>query len=56
MLVSRAMPKLSEDSQHLPEKRLSLSQPVGVAEQQGQVVEADRHGGMLRAEALFRDG
>ena len=53
MLVPRAMPKLSEDSQHLPVKRLGLSQPVGGVEQPGQVVEADRHVGMLRAEALF---
>jgi hypothetical protein len=53
MLVPRAMPKLSEDSQRLPEKRLSLSQPVGGAEQQGQVVEAGGHFGVLRAEVSF---
>jgi hypothetical protein len=49
MLVTRAVAKPSEDSQHLSEKRLGLSQPVGIAEQQGQVVEADPHVGMLRA-------
>jgi hypothetical protein len=41
MLVPRAMPKLGEDSQRSPVDPLGLSQPVGVAEQQGQVVEAD---------------
>ena len=56
MLVTRAVAKPSEDSQHLSEKRLGLSQPVGIAEQQGQVVEADPHVGMLRAEALFMNG
>ena len=42
MLVPRAKPKLGEDSQHSPVKRLGISQPVGVAEQQGQVVEVLR--------------
>ena len=39
------MPKLSEDSQHLPEKRLGLSQAVGGVEQPGQVVEVWREMG-----------
>jgi hypothetical protein len=56
MLVTRAVAKPSEDSQHLSEKRLGLSQPVGIAEQQGQVVKADPHVGMLRAEALCING
>src|SRR5258707_248802 len=56
MLVPRAPPKLSEDSQHSAVKRLSLSQPIGLAEQPGQVVEACCHVGMLRAEALFING
>jgi hypothetical protein len=34
-------------------ERLGLSQAVGVAEQPGQVVEADGDFGMFRAEALF---
>ena len=52
MLVPRAVAKLSEDLQHLPVKRLGLSRPVGGAEQLGQIAEADRHVGMIRAEAL----
>ena len=55
MLVPRAMPKLSEDSQMSPTERLGLSQPVGGAEQQGQVVEARGHIGVLRTKALFID-
>jgi hypothetical protein len=42
MLVPRAMPKLSEDSQHLPEKRFSISQPVGFPELQGQAINSGR--------------
>jgi hypothetical protein len=56
MLVPRAMPKLSEDSQHLPVKRLGLSQPVGGVKQLDQVVEASCHVGMLRAEVSFING
>jgi hypothetical protein len=56
MLVPRAVPELSEDSQMPPAERLGLSQSVGGAEQHGQVVETDCHVGMLRAEARFRDG
>jgi head-tail adaptor len=41
--------ELSEDSQMPSAERLGLSRSVRVAEQQGQVVEADRHVGMLRA-------
>jgi len=52
MLAPHAMPKLSEDSQHLPVKRLGLSQPVGGAEQLGQVVEVCCHVGVLRAQVI----
>lgn len=55
MHVPRAVTKLSEDSQLPPAERLGLSHPVGVAEQQGQVVEADGHAGMIRAQALFNN-
>jgi hypothetical protein len=53
MLVPHAAPELSEYSQMPPAKRLGLSQPVGVAEQQGQVVEVSCHFGMIQPEALF---
>ena len=56
MLMPRAVAKLSEDSHMPPAERLGLSQPVGVAEQHGQVVKAGCHVGMIRAEALFRNG
>jgi len=56
MLIPGAAAKLSEYSQMPPTERLGLSQPVGGAEQLGQIVEADRHGGVIRAAALFIDG
>jgi hypothetical protein len=56
MFVPRAVAKRSEYFQRPTVKRLGLSQPVGGAEQQGQVVEVCCHLGMLRAEALFING
>jgi hypothetical protein len=55
-LPSSPTPFQGEDSHMPPAERLGLSQPVGVAEQHGQVVEPDRHVGMIRAEALFING
>jgi hypothetical protein len=56
MLVPRAVPKLSEDSQHLPVKWLCLPEPVGSLQQFRQVVEAAGDIWMVGPVALLING